>query len=140
MRKLFATTIVSVAFFGNVLAQDQADHGWLEQLFPDGQCQVLMEEAPEKVSFYVFADEHGYAVEVVEGKDLSSYPDALEVAPVHADIPVLTEELVLSSGFHPSLYRFQTRMHETRWYRVGDSQLLITVFPLAVVQQKYNAQ
>ncbi|MCH2197778.1 MAG: hypothetical protein MK081_03280 [Flavobacteriales bacterium] len=118
----------------------QQDHDWLIALFGEEDYATVAENAPEKIEYYTFADEHGYLVQMAEGKDLSGYPDALTIAPKKDGMVPLSVDLILSDEFHPSLYRFKTTMNDTHWYRVGDTDYVITVLPLTSVQNKFNSE
>ena len=137
MRKILLLVVATISY---TAISAQEDHAWLADLFGQEAYQSVLEQALEKLAYYTYADEHGYIVQSAEGKDLSMYPNALEVQPKQPSIPAITVELIQSDDFHPTLYQFKTTMNDTHWYRVGETDYLITVLPLTTVQNKFNEQ
>lgn len=94
-------------------------------------------QGTEKLAILEFQNENGYAVQDLGGiKDVSQYPDALEVEPVNPDTPELTEE-ILDSGFELFAYEFPTSGKSNNYYRVGDTGQLLVVYSIDVVKKKF---
>ena len=127
---LFTTlSFLTLISFG----QDQARPEWLTQLFAE---TVLAEMPNEKVAYYIAADELGYAISAGNGKDLSVYPNALDIAPKEG-VEALTEAS-FDENFHYQLYRFSQKNDESTYYRIGDSDLLLTIYSVKLTQKRIN--
>lgn len=126
-----------ISFAG--FAQDAAPE-WFVLRFGEETANAIAQDAPEKLAMYVFMDANGHSIQDVSPKDISAYPDALAASPRVQEAPALSLELMLSDGFHPELYNFQRKANETVWYRIGDSNYLMTVHSNAWIQEKMNSE
>ena len=126
-----------ISFAG--FAQDAAPE-WFVLRFGEETAQSIAQNAPEKLAMYVFIDANGHSIQDVSPKDISGYPNALVVSPRVQEAPALTLELMLSEEFHPELYNFQRKANETVWYRIGDSNYLMTVHSNTWIQEKMNTE
>lgn len=127
---LTTLSLLTLISFG----QDQERPEWLTQLFGES---VLAEMSNEKVSYYVAADELGFSISEGNGKDLSMYPNALEIAPKRDGVASLTEAS-FGDDFHYQLYQFSQKNDENTYYRIGDSDLLLTIYSVKLTQKRIN--
>ena len=132
IKALFITTFSLLAFIS--LGQDQERPEWLIQLFGE---DVLAEMPNSKVSYYIAADELGYFISEGNGKDLSVHPDAFSIDPKKEGIEPLTEDS-FSEDFHYQLYHFSQKNDENTYYRIGDSDLLLTIYSVKLTHKRIN--
>lgn len=105
-----------------------------------GQDAVNSVEGTEKLAILEFQNLHGYAVQDLTGKkDISEYPDALEVAPLTENTPPLTVEII-QTGFELFAYDFALAGRENQYYRVGDTGILLILYSTKNVKDLYYRQ
>lgn len=130
-------TFIAVCLVQLTIAQDAPE--WMVMRFGQDSAQELASDHPEKMAFYVALDQ-GYNVEDVAPKEVSTYPNALDVASKVQNAPALTIELILSDDFHPELYAFDRQKKENTWYRLGDTSYLVTLYSYDYVKAKFDSE
>lgn len=135
MRELYI--IIFVAVMTSPLAAQQSEvPDWLQLKF--GEQADQFEE--QKIAYYLFLDEEGAKVADVAPKDISMYEDALMVDPISAEIPVLTEELLLSGNFHAELYHFDRKQNEAHYYRIANSSYILKIESYQYIASKFQQE
>lgn len=133
--------VFSVLFlFLIALGAHAQDTDWMKLVFGEAAYAQMEANAPQKIAFYAYLDANGHNTEDVSPKPVEGYPDALEVEALSEDAPELTLDLIMSDNFHPQLYDFDRKMEKTTWYRVGESSILITFFPMRSIKHKFDQQ
>lgn len=103
-----------------------------------GEDAIASIQGTEKLAILEFQNENGYAVQDLSGKkDVSQFPDALEIEPIHESTPDLTESM-LDEGFQLFAYDFPTSGKINTYYRVGDTGKLLVVYSIEAVKKLYS--
>lgn len=93
-----------------------------------GADAIASVQGSEKLEFLTYQNQHGYLVQDLQGiKDISDFPDALEVQPINSNYPQLTES-ILESGFDLFAYEFQVRQDEQQYFRIGNSGKVLVIY------------
>lgn len=94
-------------------------------------------QGTEKLAMLEFQNKNGYVVQDLSGiKDVSEYPDALEVAPVSEQTPALSEAII-DKGFEMFAYDFPTSGNANSYFRVGDSGKLLVIYHTNAVKRLF---
>lgn len=133
MRKLIISVI---ALSGALLLNQAMAQSTLENRF--GEDAIASIQGTEKLAILEFQNENGYAVQDLSGKkDVSQFPDALEIEPIHESTPDLTESM-LDEGFQLFAYDFPTSGKTNNYYRVGNTGKLLVVYSIEAVKKLYS--
>lgn len=130
-------TVLAFVIVQSSFAQDVPE--WMVMRFGQESANALHEQDQAKFNYYVALDQ-GFHLEDVSPKDVSEYEDALLVESKVAGAPALSLELIMSEDFHPELYKFNRQKEGSNWYRVGDSNYLITIYSFAYVKEKFDSE
>jgi len=132
MKHLIISAFVISGFIISIQAFGQTT---LENRFGEEAIQSI--QGTEKLAILEFQNENGYVVQDLSGiKDVSGYPDALEVAPINEDTPLLTEAFI-DDGFELFAYNFSSSGKTNKYYRVGDTGKLLIIYSIKVVKKKF---
>ena len=135
MKNFIISAVVILGFAFSTSAYGQTT---LENRF--GEEAIASIQGSEKLAILEFQNENGYAIQDLSGiKDVSQYPNALEVSPVADGTPELTEE-ILDGDFELFAYEFQTSGKTNNYYRVGESGKLLVVYSMNAVKRLHNKQ
>lgn len=131
---LFAAIIMaSSAFALNAQAQNTLVNRF-------GKEAISSIQGSEKLAILQFQNQSGYYIQDLSGvKDVSEYPDALEIAPVDENTPALTEAL-LNNELELFAYAFPLAGKTNLYYRVGDTGKLMVIYSLDSVKHLYSTQ
>lgn len=135
MKSLIITTLALASFAFSTSLQAQ---NTLENRF--GEDAINSIQGSEKLEILQFQNQHGYYIQDLSGvKDVSEYPDALEIAPVNENTPALTE-----ASFNNELelfaYAFPLAGKTNLYYRVGNTGKLMIIYSLDIVKKKFTDQ
>lgn len=135
MKSLIITTLALVAFAFSTSLQAQST---LENRF--GEDAINSIQGSEKLAILQFQNQHGYYIQDLSGvKDVSEYPDALEIAPVNENTPELTEAL-LNNELELFAYAFPLAKRTNLYYRIGDTGKLMVIYSVDIVKKKFTTQ
>jgi len=96
-------------------------------------------QGTEKLAILEFQNLHGYAVQDLNGlKDISEYPDALEIQAVNGNGPSLSEAILTSGNFELFGYSFPVSGTKNNYYRIGDTGKLLIIYSTNIVKELYN--
>lgn len=102
-----------------------------------GEEAIASIQGTEKLAILEFQNENGFAAQDLSGiKDVSQYPNALEVAPVAETTPALTEAII-DDGFELFAYDFPISGNTNLYYRVGDTGKLLVIYDIKAVKRLY---
>jgi hypothetical protein len=73
-------------------------------------------------------------------KDISEYPNALEVPPIYPSSPALTIEMISSGNLDLLGYRFGDSQNTYGYYKVGDSDKLLVILPMEIILGQLNTK
>ncbi len=105
-----------------------------------GQEAIHSIQGTEKLAILEFQNLNGYAVQDLSGlKDVSAFPDALAVEPLHEDTPPLTIE-ILKTSFPLFAYDFPLATDRNLYYRIGASEMVLVIYETALVNNLYEAE
>lgn len=113
---------------------------WLKVKFGETEAEAIIQAGGEKLELYLFIAENGAQVHNVAPKDVSEYPDALDISPVNSDVLPLTEEALLEGNFNSELYNFERANNAPTYYRVGDSGYLVIIESYEQLRTKFQNQ
>lgn len=104
-------------------------------------ASVIQEiQGTEKLAILEFQNRHGYAVQDLAGvKDISEYPNALEVEPLLENIESLDTSME-NDSFDLFGYSFPVEHDTQSYYRIGDTGRLLVIYSTATVKSLYNQQ
>ncbi len=139
MKKLFLV-VFFFALIGVGFSQSNEDTEWLSLKFSAEEASALISQGGEKLDMYLFLAKEGHSVQDVTPKDISEYPDALTVLPIHESVPVLTPELLMSDQFNSELYQFGRQIGQAVYYRVGESNILLQIHSFNRVREVFLEQ
>ncbi len=110
----------------------------LEYKFGASAIQEI--EGTEKLAILEFQNRHGYAVQDLSGvKDISEYPNALEVQPIIGNTEAL-DTSIENNSFDLFAYSFPVEHNTQKYYRIGDSGRLLVIYSTATVKSLFNEQ
>lgn len=103
-----------------------------------GEEAIASIQGTEKLAILEFQNIHGYEVQDLSGiKDISEYPDALEVTPTQESTPMLNESVV-NQGFELFAYDFPNASGANLYYRVGNTGKLMVIYKLSTVKHLFD--
>lgn len=111
---------------------------WLKLKFGEAEAMTMIEAGGEKLELYLFIAENGLQVHDVAPKDISEYPDALLLSPVHPDVAPLTEADLLQGNFNAELYTFERADSTPTYYRIGDTSHLVIIESYQHLRTKFQ--
>lgn len=126
--------IFSLIVFG-LRAQDNAIPGALQVLGAE-KCNAMTASGME-AGFIEFLNTKGYYFQEQDYKSFEEFKDALEVQPRSADFPAMSESLI-REGFSLFAYDFPLREKHYGYYRVGNSNMLLVIYPLELSRKLYE--
>lgn len=107
----------------------------------DEKFELLEQQAPEKLQFYVFLNDEGYSVENIAPKPTVAYTDALEIEGINNEVAPITAEMLISGEFNGLLYKFERKYDETVYYRIGGAEgMVLIVHPTRYIQRLFEEQ
>lgn len=110
----------------------------LEDRFGASTIQEI--HGTEKLAILEFQNRHGYAVQNMAGiKDISQYPNAIEVEPINDDIAAL-DASINNDSFDLFGYSFPIEHNTHTYYRIGDTGRLLVIYSTATVKSLFNEQ
>ncbi len=132
--------IINLCFLGGFsIASLAQDANWnLESVLGTEKYQSIPQE---NLEFMNFVNAHGFYTQDMNefNKDISEYPNALEIAPRSQDFATLTAESI-ASGFPLYAYDFPIRDKHYGYYRIGDTGVLFIIYPLELSRVLYERQ
>lgn len=97
-------------------------------------------QGTEKLAILEFQNRHGYAVEDMSGvKDITEFPDALEIQPVIDQLEGL-DSSIDNNSFDLFGYAFPIEHNSHQYYRIGDTGRLLIIYSTATVKSLFNEQ
>ncbi|TVR40910.1 MAG: hypothetical protein EA392_02860 [Cryomorphaceae bacterium] len=104
-----------------------------------GADAIASVQGSEKLDFLAYQNEHGYVVQDLQGmKDVSEFPDALEVQPINSNYPPLTES-ILDAGIDLFAYEFQVRQDDHQYFKIGNSGKVLVIYSNASVMEQFRS-
>jgi hypothetical protein len=130
--------MVALAFFAASLlqAQSQADYDALLEMVGQEKFGALQSERPEALAELAYMNRHGYYVGNAGEKDISMYPDALNLQPEYDNVPPPTEELLDSGNWNLYGYKIYPDQKDFQYYRIGESNKLLVVLPVEMAKKR----
>lgn len=121
-------------------AKSQTDVEILVNIYGAEKVESLQQANPQMVDYLIFKNKKAAYTQDMNGlKDISEFPDALEIQPVNSSFPVLTPQIL--NGEFPVLgYQFPISGDMHGYYRIGNSGVLLIVYPEVLIQMLYNRQ
>lgn len=111
----------------------------LTQLLGEEKISYIQENHPDRLPYMAFLNRNGYRIsESTADKDLSQYPNALEVGKVYADAEDLTISLFQGGELNLLGYNFPIDKEEFNYFRVGSSNLVLTILPEKIIQERFK--
>jgi|GEM_PF-5992528 len=125
-------------FIGVVGAKGQSDVETLVNIYGTEKVTTLQQSNPEMLDYLIFKNKKAAYIQDMTGlKDISQYPDALEIQPVNDSFPALNSQIL--SGEFPLLgYQFPISNDMHGYYRVGDTGVLLIVYPEILIKMLYE--
>lgn len=139
MKKLFLMVFFT-ALIGVGFSQSNEDVEWLSLKFSAEEASAIINQGGEKLEMYLFLAKEGHSVQDVTPKDISEYTDALTVLPIHASLPPLTPELLMSDEFNSELYQFGRQVGHPVYFRIGESNILLQIHSFNRVREVFLEQ
>lgn len=134
---LISVCLISVSAFG----QTADDHQSLKNLIGYDLYEQIAAIGQDRIDAMAYINRHGYYVSDMQGqKDISSFPNALDVLPAYPDAPSLTEQLITSENLDLMGYRFGDSATERLFYRIGDSDKLLVILPMNEITSQLNSK
>lgn len=110
----------------------------LEDRFGASTIQEI--QGTEKLAILEFQNRHGYAVQDLAGvKDISEYPNALEVEPIGENIEAL-DASIDNNSFDLFGYSFPVEHNSHSYYRIGETGRLLVIYSTTTVKSLFNEQ
>lgn len=137
MKRILLTLTAFIATFSMAAQSQDVDYQFLELVFGAEEYQQIASNNA-KLDWYVFMDKQGYFIQDVAPKDISDFPDALLIAPIHEGIPALTQEILESDDFHSMHYHFSRLNDDNLYYRIGNTSKMMIVYSSSSLKAKYS--
>ena len=134
------TLLLALALTSGCAAFAQSENDWLYQKFSQEEAEAIVSAGGQKLAYYQFINANGCVVSDVAPKDISAFPNALEVAGVKPNVPALTEETLLSGDFDCELYQWNRSESDVRYFRIANSSYLLMVQPNGLLRSKFTEQ
>jgi len=105
-----------------------------------GSATIQQAQGTEKLEILQFQNLHGYAVQDLSGKkDVSEFPDALEVEILFPGAPALNTAIE-NGSFELFAYDFPMANNTNLYYRVGNSSKILVIYPITTVKKLFEEQ
>lgn len=137
MKRIILALTLSVSSFILTAQSQDADYQFLELVFSAEEYQQIALNSA-KLDWYVFMDQQGYFIQDVAPKDISNFPDALLITPIHEGIPALTQEILESNEFHSMHYHFSRLNDDNLYYRIGNTSKMMIIYSSNSLRAKYS--
>jgi hypothetical protein len=138
--KLFTLFTVCLTF-ASAHGQTADDHAALKNLIGQERYDHIAEIGQERIDAMAYINKHGYYISDMQGeKDISEYPNALEVPPIYPSSPALTIEMISSGNLDLLGYRFGDSQNTYGYYKVGDSDKLLVILPMEIILGQLNTK
>ena len=118
-----------------IQAQENSIPGSLEVLGQEKYDAMI--ESGMEAGFIEFLNTKGYYFQEQDYKSFDEFKDALEVQPRRAEFPAMSEALI-RAGFSLFAYDFPLREQHYGYYRVGNSNVLLVIYPLELSRKLYE--
>jgi hypothetical protein len=127
---LFTVCLIVASAHG----QTADDHVALKNLIGQERYDQIAEIGQDRIDAMAYINRHGYYVSDMQGqKDISQYPNALEVQTIYPDAPALTAEMIASGNLDLMGYKFGDSQNAYVYYKVGDSDKLLVILPMEII-------
>lgn len=135
MQSFFSGVLTIIALF--VLTDLQGQDALTQKFGAEAINEI---QGTYKYEVLQYQNLHGYAVQDLSGiKDVSEYPDALEILPAVEGAPSLTGNII-TEGFELFAYSFPVSRNQNQYYRIGNSGKLLTIYSTESVKKLYSEQ
>lgn len=130
-------SLIAVALF--ILSGTSAySQNALEARFGASTIQEI--QGTEKLAILEFQNRHGYAIQDLSGiKDISGFPDALEVQPIIGNTEAL-DTSIENNSFDLFAYSFPVEHNTQKYYRIGETGRLLVIYSTTKVKSLFNEQ
>lgn len=132
--------VFAFALFTGTALFAQSSTEWLYQRFSQEEADAIINSGGQKLAYYQFINANGCVVSDVAPKDISNFPNATEVSGVKMNVPVLTEQMIVSGDFDCELYQWNRSETDVQYYRVGNTSYLMMVQPNGLLRTKFTEQ
>jgi hypothetical protein len=132
--------VFAFALFSGTALFAQSSTEWLYQRFSQEEANAIINAGGQKLAYYQFMNANGCVVSDVAPKDISTHPNALEVAGVKPNVPALTEQALLNGDFDCELYQWNRSESDVRYFRIANSSYLLMVQPNGLLRSKFTEQ
>ncbi len=131
--------IVALGFGGSLAAQSDADYAALATFLPTEKLNNQTEH-PELFAQTAYLNRNGYFLGDVGDKDVSEYPETIEVEALYPNLPEISLSLIESQQMNMMGYDFKLSNSKYLYFRITGSNKVLVIPPISQSLKNMNSE